>query len=438
MNPPSRSFGLLYRPAVLVVLALLVGSLMFSALTPPSSADSGPSETLVWGDEFDCKAGSAPDPDRWRHDVGGHGWGNQELQYYTDGAENTYLDGQGNLVIEARPAPAGLSCHYGACQYTSGRLLTMGTFAHAYGRYEARIRIPGGQGLWPAFWMLGDDIATNPWPGSGEIDVMENIGREPGTVWGSLHGPGYSGAQSSNGSFTLPNGRALSEDFHTYAIEWTPERITWYLDDVAYSTKTAEDLNGPWLFDKPHFLLLNLAVGGSWPGSPDATTQFPARMVVDHVRVYDLAPAASPSPTASASVPAAAVAVGSARQIRGYGGKCLDVVEGRAAAGTPLHLWDCYGALASQRWTDYSDGSIRTLGLCMDTVDGATGNGSRLELSTCDGSASQRFTLNGSQDLVSGAAGRCVDVLDWNPSNGARLQLWDCAGSANQKWWASA
>lgn len=132
------------------------------------------------------------------------------------------------------------------------------------------------------------------------------------------------------------------------------------------------------------------------------------------------------------------MAVDAARQIRGYGGKCLDVVDGRAASGTPVHLWDCYGGLDSQKWTPYSDGSMRALGLCLAPVGGGTGNGTRLELATCDGSPAQRFVLNASHDLVSRAADRCVDVVDWNPSNGARLQLWDCAGTANQKWWASA
>lgn len=429
------------RPLVLILLFLLVGCTTMAGLAQPSNAEDA-SKTLIWGDEFNGAKGSTPDPARWRHDVGGHGWGNQELQYYTDGAKNTYLDGQGNLIIAARAENNNQQCHYGPCRYTSGRLLTMGTFAHAYGRYEARMRIPGGQGLWPAFWMLGDDIASNPWPNSGEIDVMENIGRERGTVWGSLHGPGYYGAQSSNGSFTLPGGKALSEDFHTYAVEWRPDRITWYVDDVAYATKAPADLPGPWVFDKPYFLLLNLAVGGSWPGSPDASTQFPARMVVDYVRVYahtqSPTPRSSPAPTptATATQPGPAISAGAPRQIRGYRNKCIDVLQGRAAAGVPLHTWDCQSGLAAQRWTPFSDGTIRSMDLCIDTVARGTANGSRLQLSTCDGSASQQFELNASHDLVSQAADRCVDVVDWNSSNGARLQLWDCAGTVNQKWWA--
>ncbi|MFN2323403.1 MAG: family 16 glycosylhydrolase, partial [Trueperaceae bacterium] len=180
-------------------------------------------------------------------------------------------------------------CYYGApCEYTSARIITAGAVEFTYGRIEARLKIPTGQGLWPAFWMLGNDLAEVGWPESGEIDIMENVGREPGTVHGTIHGPGYSGGNPVGRPTTLPGGEAFSDDFHVYAIDWSPETITWSVDGVDYSTVTADDLPGGtrWVFDHPFFIILNVAVGGNWPGYPDATTSFPQELVIDYVRVY--------------------------------------------------------------------------------------------------------------------------------------------------------
>ena len=158
------------------------------------------------------------------------------------------------------------------------------TFEQAYGRFEARIQIPRGQGIWPAFWMLGNDIGTNPWPAGGEIDVLENIGKEPNMLYGTVHGPGYSGGEGITHSTTV--GAPLADAFHTYAVEWEPDVIRWYLDGQQYGQVTPADLGGDrWVFDHPFTMLLNVAVGGNWPGYPDGTTQFPQRMVVDWVRV---------------------------------------------------------------------------------------------------------------------------------------------------------
>lgn len=266
-----------------------------SAPTPPAPAPNAPeapntpaSWTLSWSDEFDRAAGAPVDTSKWSFDLGGAGWGNQELQLYTNRTENVAHDGQGHLVITARAeTPAGSTCWYGACRYTSARLLTKGKFAQAYGRFETRLRVPVGQGIWPAFWMLGDDIDRVGWPRSGEIDVMEHIGREPQTVHGTVHGPGYSGANGIGGATTVDAGK-LADDFHVFAIEWEPLVIRWYLDGRLYRTTTPADLpaNAAWVFDHAHFLLLNLAVGGAWPGAPDATTTFPQRLTVDYVRVY--------------------------------------------------------------------------------------------------------------------------------------------------------
>jgi len=171
--------------------------------------------------------------------------------------------------------------------YTSGRIHTQGKFAQRYGRFEARIKIPTGQGMWPAFWMMGAN--SERWPDRGEIDIMENIGKEPGTVHGTIHGPGYSGAKGIGGPFSLAAGKKVADDFHIYAVEWAPDEIGWYVDDTPYKTATPANLPAgtKWVFDGPFYLLLNLAVGGDWPGSPDAATAFPQSMLVDYVRVYE-------------------------------------------------------------------------------------------------------------------------------------------------------
>ena len=172
--------------------------------------------------------------------------------------------------------------------YTSARLKTAGKFSQTYGRFEGRIKIPFGQGMWPAFWMLGDDIEKAVWPDCGEIDIMENIGKEPSTVHGSIHGPGFSGDDGIEAHYRLPGNRRFADDFHVFAVEWEPNAIRFYVDDELYVTRTRADLppGRKWVFDHPFFLLLNVAVGGDWPGNPDSTTIFPQTMLVDYVRVY--------------------------------------------------------------------------------------------------------------------------------------------------------
>jgi beta-glucanase (GH16 family) len=245
--------------------------------------------TPVWHDEFNGPAGASFDRALWAPDTGGKGFGNRERQFYTTRAENVAMDGKGHLVITARAEPASSSyqCWYGKCLYTSTRLKTKGLFAHKYGRFEARIKIPRGQGLWPAFWMLGDDIDSIGWPGSGEIDIMENIGREPAIAHGTLHGPGYSGASGIGRADTLSHG-AYADDFHVFAVSWRPNEIRWFVDGREYHRMTPANLPAgtKWVFDHPFFLLLNVAVGGGWPHDPDASTTFPQRMIVDYVRVY--------------------------------------------------------------------------------------------------------------------------------------------------------
>jgi beta-glucanase (GH16 family) len=238
---------------------------------------------LIWSDEFNGPENSAPDPAKWAYDLGAGGWGNHELEAYTKNPENVFEDGKGHLAIRAAKSDTG--------RITSARIKTDGKFAIKYGKVEARIKIPYGQGIWPAFWMLGDNISTVGWPQCGEIDVMENIGKEPSTVHGTVHGPGYSGKDGISAAFSSPGGAPFSADFHIYSIEWSPESIQFLVDGAGYARVTAASLpkDAVWVYNRPFFLLLNLAVGGSWPGNPDATTVFPQTMLVDWVRVSEAA-----------------------------------------------------------------------------------------------------------------------------------------------------
>jgi beta-glucanase (GH16 family) len=245
--------------------------------TSPDSSDR-PGWQLVWSDEFNAAAGTKPDPTKWVYDIGGGGWGVAQLQVYTSNAENAAHDGMGNLTINALKDDMG--------GYTSARLKTQGKFEQAYGRFETRAKLPGGIGLWPAFWMLGNDFPTAGWPNCGEIDIMENRAIEPNINHGSLHGPGYSGMRPLTATYTLPKG-AFADDFHTFAIEWELNVVRFYVDEQLYETRTPADLTTMrWVYEHPEFLLLNVAVGGRFPGNPDANTVFPQTMVVDYVRVY--------------------------------------------------------------------------------------------------------------------------------------------------------
>jgi len=218
-------------------------------------------------------------------ETGGGGWSNHELESYTNRAPNAHVQ-NGNLVITAKKeiykGTDGITR-----QYTSARLKTLGLFEQKYGRLEARIKIPRGQGVWPAFWMLGNNIGTVDWPDCGEIDIMENVGKEPDKVYGTIHGPGYWGGNGLGGSYTLPSGK-FADNFHVFAVEWEPSTVRFYVDGNLYETRTPADLPAgkAWVFDHPFFILLNVAVGGDWPGSPDRTTIFPQQMLVDYVKVY--------------------------------------------------------------------------------------------------------------------------------------------------------
>lgn len=247
-----------------------------------NSSDSPTSRTLVWSDEFNGPAGQSPDSARWAYDIGTD-WGNAQLEYDTDRPSNVSLNGYGNLAITAHEE------FYMGQPYTSARIVTRGLFEPMYGRVETRINLPTGQGIWPAFWMLGSDIGTAGWPQCGEIDIMEYRGQETSIIHGSLHGPGYSGGDALTQSYMLDNGQ-FDTAFHVFAVEWEEDEIRWYMDDSLYQTITPGDLDGDeWVFDHPFYIILNVAVGGNFVGPPDASTIFPQTMLIDYVRVYQSA-----------------------------------------------------------------------------------------------------------------------------------------------------
>jgi beta-glucanase (GH16 family) len=242
----------------------------------------------VWSDEFEGAAGTRVDTAHWRYDTGDGcpgncGWGNSEKEYYTSDTANIALNGQGQLAITARTAPAGLTCYYGACRYTSAKITTRGKRSVVPGRVEASIKLAAGQGLWPAFWMLGENVGTVGWPTCGELDIMENRGSRLDLMSSAVHGPGYSG----NTPFAHAYG-PISSDFHVYAVEWDGQSIRYYVDGNQHYIVSRTDVRryGSWVFDQQFFVILNLAVGGHFDGDPQSDTIFPATILVDYVRVY--------------------------------------------------------------------------------------------------------------------------------------------------------
>jgi len=264
---------------------------------PPTDTTTTPPPitwNLVWSDDFDGAAGASVDPAKWTFDLGDGcsagicGWGNNEKEFYTNATDNVSLDGQGHLAIVARAMPAlNVSCYYGPCSYTSAKITTRGKMNAAPGRVEARIKIPAGQGLWPAFWMLGNDFATAGWPASGELDIMENKGSLPNTSSSAIHGPGYSGNTPFAHANTIGPG-TLADGYHVYAVEWDAEAARFYVDGTMHYLVLRSDIQryGTSILDKPYYVILNLAVGGNFDGDPQSSAIFPATMLVDYVRVY--------------------------------------------------------------------------------------------------------------------------------------------------------
>ncbi|MFZ1395318.1 MAG: glycoside hydrolase family 16 protein [Candidatus Promineifilaceae bacterium] len=274
------------RKTILLITLLLLAACSAATAAPTPTATPAPTPTpawvregwnLVWQDEFD---GPEIDLANWTHEVGGHGWGNGEAQYYSDDPKNSYIE-DGVLVIQA------LKENVSGKLYTSARLSSQGKVEVQYGRIEARIQIPVGQSLWPAFWMLGTNIDEVGWPFCGEIDIMENIGSEPSLIHGTVHGPRYSGGDGVGTSRRLPGGARYTDNFHVFAIEWEEDEIRWYVDDQMYQKLTPTAVPGEWVYNHEFYIILNLAVGGEWPGYPDGTATFPQTMKIDYVRIYE-------------------------------------------------------------------------------------------------------------------------------------------------------
>ncbi|HWZ00494.1 MAG TPA: glycoside hydrolase family 16 protein [Edaphobacter sp.] len=289
------------RPPFLCRKRALLACLILLTTLPVAIHAQSPDWQLVWSDEFNAPNGSAPDPAKWNIVIGGEGFGNNELETYTNRPANVHQQ-NGNLVITAQKedltGPDGIPHHY-----TSARLNTQNHIAQKYGRFEARIQLPTGKGIWPAFWLLGDNHETAPWPDCGEIDILETIGA-PDTIYSTLHGPGYSGRKGPTTKFPLPAGESVNTAFHVYAVEWSPDDIKFFFDDRLIAHRTPADLppGTHWVYDHPFYILLNLAVGGYWPGIPDDTTIFPQQMLIDYVRVYSRKPA-TPQATTKSGAP---------------------------------------------------------------------------------------------------------------------------------------
>src|SRR6266480_326952 len=281
--------------ALRTVYALALGGLLACARGATSIVPTvaRPVWAQVWSDEFDGAAGARIDDTKWSYQTadgckeGICGWGNGEKEFYTDASENVALNGQGQLMIIARRAPAGFSCYYGPCRYTSAKITTRDKMLAQPGRVEARIKLSAGQGLWAAFWMLGHDSPATPWPASGELDVMENKGSQAATSSSAVHGPGYSGTTPFVHARGLARG-TLSDDFHVFAVEWDSLGVRFFVDDDPHYTVTRDAMlrYGPSVLNQPFFLILNLAVGGHFNGDPGSDAIFPATMLIDYVRVY--------------------------------------------------------------------------------------------------------------------------------------------------------
>ncbi len=277
-------------------LALVGATLACAAGAPVITVPAPPPPppitwTLVWSDEFSGAAGAAIDTTKWRYDrgdgcPGNCGWGNNEKEYYTSDAANIAQNGVGQLAITARVATDSLSCYYGKCRYKSAKITTRDKMFADQGRIEARIKLASGQGLWPAFWMLGKNIGAVGWPTCGELDIMENHGSDVTSMSSAVHGPGYSGNTPLVHANHFASGGVT--DFHLYAVEWDSVSIRFFVDDVRHFLVPRGSVQqyGKWVFDQQFFVILNLAVGGNFDHDPQSDAIFPGTMLVDYVRVY--------------------------------------------------------------------------------------------------------------------------------------------------------
>ncbi|MGG4342221.1 RICIN domain-containing protein [Paenibacillus lautus] len=398
--------------SVVILFSLLV------VLLPVNKINAAPNWNLVWSDEFN---GTSLNRANWTPEIGtgSGGWGNNELQYYTDRAQNVQVTG-GNLVITAQKES------YGGMNYTSARIKTQDLKSFTYGKVEARIKLPSGQGLWPAFWMLGSNISSVGWPKSGEIDIMERVNNNPyvnGTVHWDAGGHADFGRVSGNLDFS---------QFHVYSIEWDSKYIRWFVDGQQFNEFYIENGTGNTEeFQRPFFILLNLAVGGNWPGSPNNSTPFPSQMLVDYVRVYQ--------DTGASNV----ISDGIYTIASKASGKVMDVVDVSTARGAKIQQWTNYVA-NNQRFRVEStgDGYYKLTavhsGKVLDVPSSSTSTGVQLQQWDDNGSNAQRWKIvdvgGGYYKLVSKVSGLAVDVASASTADGAVVQQWTDNGTDAQKW----
>lgn len=384
----------------------------------PTMKTSAADWNLVWSDEFN---GSSLNSANWMAEIGtgSGGWGNNELQYYTSRPQNLQVTG-GNLVITAQKES------YGGMNYTSARIKTQGLQNFKYGKVEARIKLPSGQGLWPAFWMLGSNITSVGWPASGEIDIMERVNNNPyvnGTVHWDANGYASYGNISGNLDFS---------QFHTYSIEWDANYIRWFVDGNKYNEIYIQNGTGNTEeFQKPFFILLNMAVGGNWPGSPNGSTPFPSQMLVDYVRVYQVANSSN------------IVSGGIYTLASKASGKVLDVTDVSLADGAKMQQWTNYSA-SNQRFKVEStgDGYYKLTavhsGKVLDVPNSSNASGVQLQQWNDNGTSAQRWKLvdvgGGYYKLVSKVSGLVMDVSGSSTADGAAVQQWTDNGTDAQKW----
>ncbi len=399
------------------LLSLFLMVILFATLLPAPKAEAA-TWNLVWSDEFN---GSSLNTSNWTYETGtgSGGWGNNELQYYTGRSENVQVTG-GNLVITARRES------YGGMNYTSARIKTQGLKSFTYGKVEARIKLPTGQGLWPAFWMLGTNITSVGWPYCGEIDIMERVNFNSyvnGTVHWDANGYASYGRTSGNLDFS---------QYHVYSIEWDSSYIRWFVDGVQYNEfYIANNTGNTEEFQRPFFLLLNLAVGGNWPGSPNSSTPFPSQMLVDYVRVYQA--------SSSSSIVSGGVYTLAAK----CSGKVLDVVDASTADGAKMQQWTNYTASNQQfRVDDMGSGYYRLTavhsGKVLDVPNYSPDRGVQLQQCWDNGSDAQRWRIvdvgNGYYKLISKTSGLAMDVSNSSTADGAVVQQWTDNGTDAQKW----
>ncbi|MBH0130350.1 glycoside hydrolase family 16 protein [Salinibacterium sp. NK8237] len=430
-----------YGLVAAVACTALVGAAPASASAPAPASGWD----VVFLDDFTSPAGSGLNTDDWLYDIG-HGypggannWGTGEIAYMTDSTENVYQDGEGNLAIKPIRDAAG--------NWTSGRIETQRTDfeppADGVLRVEASIMQPSvsgaqAQGYWPAFWMLGEGArgtAAHGWPGIGEIDILEAVNGSESSH-GALHcgtlpgGPCNEPGGLASGTYNLPG---ATSGFHTYAMEWDRsgdvEEIRWYADGENYFTINENAVDATtWAnaTDHGYFVILNVAMGGVWPGSPTAATTSGAPMLVDYVGVY--------SRSGSAGGDGGTGGDSAEGTITGIGGKCVDVAGSNTNNGTQVQLYTCNGTDA-QSWDIRSDGTVRAFDKCLDVEAANTTNGTRVQLFECNGTAAQQWYLNSaSGDIVSALSGTCLDARGVSSANRTPLQIWECGGGVNQKW----